>query len=187
MLIIFSVLSLLLCVATVGLWVRSYWVRDLIIFGRAGGNCHLVQSILGRLHLQSGLDGGYSGGLSYYTDRLSPQAIWNGGTSGYPPVPVQWRFGCVWQYYTKYHMGFMQDAGFTTSHRLVVVPYWFPAAIFAVLPVWRLTHWVRRRHRNKAGLCRRCDYNLTGNTSGICPECGTPIRPECDEIPSTTA
>jgi uncharacterized RDD family membrane protein YckC len=24
-------------------------------------------------------------------------------------------------------------------------------------------------------LCRTCGYNLTGNISGICPECGTPI------------
>ena len=23
--------------------------------------------------------------------------------------------------------------------------------------------------------CRKCSYNLTGNISGICPECGTPI------------
>jgi len=25
-------------------------------------------------------------------------------------------------------------------------------------------------------LCWKCQYNLTGNISGICPECGTPIR-----------
>lgn len=24
--------------------------------------------------------------------------------------------------------------------------------------------------------CTSCGYDLTGNTSGICPECGTPIR-----------
>lgn len=24
-------------------------------------------------------------------------------------------------------------------------------------------------------LCRTCSYNLTANTSGVCPECGTPI------------
>ncbi|MFI5378483.1 MAG: hypothetical protein ACHRHE_04240 [Tepidisphaerales bacterium] len=28
------------------------------------------------------------------------------------------------------------------------------------------------------GICEKCGYNLTGNVSGICPECGTPIAPE---------
>ena len=27
------------------------------------------------------------------------------------------------------------------------------------------------------GLCRACSYNLTGNTSGVCPECGTATAP----------
>jgi hypothetical protein len=26
------------------------------------------------------------------------------------------------------------------------------------------------------GCCRECGYDLTGNVSGICPECGTPIE-----------
>jgi hypothetical protein len=26
--------------------------------------------------------------------------------------------------------------------------------------------------------CPACGYNLTGNLSGICPECGTPVPPE---------
>ena len=26
--------------------------------------------------------------------------------------------------------------------------------------------------------CRRCDYNLTGNVSGTCPECGTGVSLE---------
>lgn len=30
-----------------------------------------------------------------------------------------------------------------------------------------------------AGCCRQCGYDLTGNTSGVCPECGTlRARPE---------
>lgn len=24
--------------------------------------------------------------------------------------------------------------------------------------------------------CRRCDYDLSGNTSGACPECGTAVK-----------
>ena len=37
----------------------------------------------------------------------------------------------------------------------------------------------RRRSRSgvlPVGHCTRCGYNLQGNVSGTCPECGTPIR-----------
>jgi hypothetical protein len=30
----------------------------------------------------------------------------------------------------------------------------------------------RTRRRRDRGLCLACGYNLTGNVSGICPECG---------------
>jgi hypothetical protein len=30
-----------------------------------------------------------------------------------------------------------------------------------------------KERRNSCGLCRHCGYDLTGNTSGVCPECGT--------------
>ena len=32
---------------------------------------------------------------------------------------------------------------------------------------------LRRRRRCKHGLCMECGYDLTGNLSGVCPECGT--------------
>ncbi len=32
--------------------------------------------------------------------------------------------------------------------------------------------WIRARTRAGPGVCRQCGYNLTGNVSGICPECG---------------
>lgn len=36
--------------------------------------------------------------------------------------------------------------------------------------------WAQRLFLAKdAHLCRRCEYDLTGNTSGACPECGTPV------------
>jgi hypothetical protein len=34
---------------------------------------------------------------------------------------------------------------------------------------------VRRRIRIARGLCANCGYNLTGNMSGVCPECGKQI------------
>jgi len=33
----------------------------------------------------------------------------------------------------------------------------------------------RRRFRLTHGLCLTCGYNLTGNVSGRCPECGERI------------
>lgn len=40
----------------------------------------------------------------------------------------------------------------------------------------------RRVSAAPAPLCEACGYNLTGNVSGICPECGRPIswRPDYD-------
>ena len=35
----------------------------------------------------------------------------------------------------------------------------------------------RKADQNGRGRCKKCDYNLTGNQSGICPECGLPIPP----------
>ena len=32
----------------------------------------------------------------------------------------------------------------------------------------------RSKPKHPAGHCQRCGYNLTGNLSGICPECGKP-------------
>ncbi len=41
--------------------------------------------------------------------------------------------------------------------------------------------WARRRRVARDGACSVCAYNLTGNVSGVCPECGTATvagRPE---------
>lgn len=40
-----------------------------------------------------------------------------------------------------------------------------------------------REAREREGLCESCGYNLTGNTSGVCPECGTAV-PETTTIPA---
>ncbi len=50
------------------------------------------------------------------------------------------------------------------------VPFWFPFLLIAA-PTGIL--WYRDRHHIQPGHCQKCGYNLTGNTSGKCPECGT--------------
>lgn len=32
-----------------------------------------------------------------------------------------------------------------------------------------------RKARVRPGHCPKCEYNLTGNTTGVCPECGKEI------------
>jgi hypothetical protein len=55
---------------------------------------------------------------------------------------------------------------------LRVVPLAWVMVAAAILPVWDV---VRRMRRTRAGRCAVCHYDLTGNTSGICPECGTAV------------
>ncbi len=45
--------------------------------------------------------------------------------------------------------------------------------ILALLLLWRFRTEVRRVLN--AGECHVCEYDLTGNTSGVCPECGTRV------------
>lgn len=49
-------------------------------------------------------------------------------------------------------------------------------AILAAYPTFAFIHGsVRRRLRLRRGLCIKCGYDLTGNVSGACPECGKAI------------
>ena len=52
-----------------------------------------------------------------------------------------------------------------------MVPLWIPLIILAIPAVglWR------RYCRPLPGHCSRCRYDLTGNSSGVCPECGTTV------------
>lgn len=54
----------------------------------------------------------------------------------------------------------------------VLFPMWLAAIIVAVLCT---ILWRRRYRRVFPGACSNCGYDLTGNLSGICPECGTPV------------
>ena len=69
--------------------------------------------------------------------------------------------------------------------RELTVPFWFLTAVLAAGPMYVMARAILRRHQGRrTGLCRGCGYNLTGNLSGICPECGRPVSPEAWEIPS---
>jgi len=58
---------------------------------------------------------------------------------------------------------------------MILMPLWLPF-LGAAVPTAIL--WHRDRRTVEPGCCQRCGYNLTGNTSGICPECGEPCDAE---------
>jgi hypothetical protein len=78
----------------------------------------------------------------------------------------------------------------------LVVPF---VLLLAFVAAWvsfdliRVAWWGHRARRGveradefrRRGLCVSCGYDLTGNVSGVCPECGTSIKPG-PRLPYTT-
>lgn len=63
----------------------------------------------------------------------------------------------------------------------VQTPASFVFCLLLVYPALSITRdLLRRWRRRRRGLCRRCGYNLEGNVSGLCPECGTERSKECN-------
>ena len=101
----------------------------------------------------------HEGLLSILTGELPGPYGWNLGT--YPPRELIWLPMC--------HTG--------VAARAVCVPLWMIFILFAGYPTVAFIQsparqWVRRWR----GLCVACGYNLTGNVSGTCPECGTKVE-----------
>ena len=69
--------------------------------------------------------------------------------------------------------------------RWSLAPGWssMPGAWWVYVPLWPfvllpalVAGWLWRRERLPGpGHCQRCGYNLRGNVSGVCPECGVTI------------
>jgi len=156
-----------LSLMALGLRVRSYWISDGITRVHAEGYFK-IRSTEGRIFIQ---------------DQL-----WNNGTRNDPKS-----FGWVYKTETGLHgysivsekrkqpFGFdiARYTGGRVTLRVLILPYWFIFVITGALPIYcvvRTQHRYRvRRHRLKNNLCISCGYNLTGNISGTCPECGEKI------------
>ena len=64
-----------------------------------------------------------------------------------------------------------------TEQHGVLIPLWIPLLVFATYPTIALIRGplLRRRRRRKRGLCVKCGYDLTGNVTGVCSECGREV------------
>jgi hypothetical protein len=183
-----TVLSLVLCLATVVLWVRSYWVSDEWRYHRvrrsptgAEGRYYSACTDSGALQLSAST---MFFGDAYMTelgmplaqasttfDHATGQPTRGMEASGTGPdlIVKRGRFG--------FEYGVVNPTPRTRdfSHSVwVTVPLWLVTPCTALLPwvAWRSQR--RRRRARQLGLCPVCGYDCRA-TPDRCPECGTPV------------
>ena len=174
-----SALSLLLCAATVVLWVRSYRIHDIWTWGNYGAvQLHLVS---GEVELYWGVPNPgnrpLGSSIAFIWQRM--QQFWSEihrpisqfpdyGLS--PTMTVHWNFA-----------GFIsaehdpRRVNQSPLYHVLAFPYWIVVAVeFCITASFvRSSGRLRRAARLKvSGLCPRCGYDLRASPVR-CPECGT--------------
>jgi hypothetical protein len=169
-----TILSMLLCLASAGVWVRSYrWWDDVgwagppspdaasfyFTLASAGGGADLTIGFNPRGIRAEWVDEGWH----WYSSNRRPIAYANTAPAN------RWGFG-----YDSYGAAEFRRAS-------IVFPLWLSTILFALPPLTRFVFFIRRR-RVRDGHCRYCGYDLRA-TPDRCPECGR--APASSPIPST--
>lgn len=163
---IVTVCTLLLCLAFVVLWVRSYWVTDIIE------------------HTTPYTERSGYWGIAVQSDRGS---VFTGDFSTHRPIGLgeqgftYGRYNAV--YRTRDSTSTVTQMGFGYRYRYIshddylrafVMPHWIFVLLTAILPTRWLSLYRRNRLRKLKGLCPKCGYDLRASKER-CPECGTPV------------
>ena len=94
-------------------------------------------------------------------------------------IPIGWR--------ADPPLFYVEITPFTISTAGTDFPYWMVGTLLLGIPVFILTAIVSSTRRLCVPgdpCCPKCRYDLTGNMSGVCPECGTPITTPVPRAPS---
>ena len=155
-----TALSLLLCVAVVLLWVRSYWRHDGWDWGtstgRAGVDSCRGYLSAGRVEVPpADLANIPRGHLVYSEPAARAEATM---------LKPNWSFGVI-------RASRIRERGLRAFD--VRVPHWLVALAAAIAPGACL---YRRWRPPPPGCCEACGYDLRA-TPGRCPECGTTTSP----------
>ena len=162
--------SLLLCLATAVLWVRSYWVEDQFFANRREAS--ESARIYHWLHYQSF--------AASFDGKLAVWFCWSERPESGPRPPWEVHFTHTNESWTEFAAGaaqfkYVNYDGYASDFRIWVVRDWSLVAAFAVLPAIVALRQVRavrrRRRRARLGLCPACGYDLRASPDR-CPECG---------------
>ncbi len=186
-----SIISLLLCVVTCVLWVRSYHVAERLAYAHAKNDAFPFELDEALVVLDSG---GVMIHHSHWvvTERSAAEDIewfrgWVGnngaqtegyaegwvlsaqGPSGYPHTSSAPNFTWAGVEYCGPHMYTTSGAPYFGVH--VAIPLWLLALLLAAAPVTSAVRWRRARANTRRGLCPACGYDLRASPER-CPECG---------------
>jgi hypothetical protein len=169
-----AAISLVLCVSTAALWVRSYGAPEEFVWHGHDGD-------VGFFATQQG--------TALFAANRGPREVWPAEWYGlrhtrdpraFPVVAalsrmhslsidrgdeyVMWsRGGFGWYYYQPRSRGY--------SLRRAIVPFWALTLATAMLPIGWVAHRLHARRSARLGLCT-CGYDLC-ESPDRCPECGT--------------
>jgi hypothetical protein len=172
-----TVLSAILCLATIALWIRSYKKADFIFKVTKSDWTHYT-SALGRIELYWKTSNDSVFGpqkLVYavhapYPLELDPTL----DIAPYRPIDsaIEVRSYAQWNINGN---GLLIKGNDFIRLRVLIVPHWVLVILFAFLPTLRIALAMRKRmiqrRRSSLGLCRLCGYDLRASC-GRCPECG---------------
>jgi hypothetical protein len=181
-----TALSLLLFLAVVAVWVRSYWRMDQWSGARSTLWC--AESRGGRVTLYVVYGWPDPKPLRWHADvrhppgpgvGIYPRTQWErfglyreAGTAVAPMTPDGRAF---WDPPARWVPPVIRRFSPPMAYWNFGLPYWMPAAVLAALPIARGYRWLvalRKARRSSAGLCPSCGYDLRA-TPDRCPECGT--------------
>jgi hypothetical protein len=194
-----AALSLILCLATAALWVRSYWRLDAISRATVEGGPGADSEAGGPTSVFTGFES-ERGGLLLYRSRQSIHRLdppdygkfraeqephgWRHRTmppDRYPDTEgidddpiVNVRFAGFLVLYERFDV--VSDVqGRLVNGRVadltVILPHWFLLMTLLVVPTTWWLRFHRQTMRRARGHCGRCGYDLRA-TPGRCPECG---------------
>jgi hypothetical protein len=178
-----TVLSLVLCVGTVGLWVRSYWKYDqlnyewmtpIAISRWKMTNIVMVASGRGEIALSrviwNRIVEDHAPRWELYHDRVPDPPLGLELLSITTPRYAGRRMGVTWLWEPMELPPPSDGAPGDAAFHEVVVPHAYPAAMFTAMPLWWLCARLRKPCKRR-GVCEHCNYDLRA-TPDRCPECG---------------